>query len=170
MGHSSEGQCDFYQVHNYCYVRKYNHAFSRQGQLLQLPLVYFFRFLFMAQTHLCSSGKDTGQTDFSQWLETGHNPNWGRIQVCIKIFKKYVYVHMSTSALRQKSDFQINNSLHLELRLHLTLETSLQAMKALERGTMKGMRFSLNASSKPRPVSNQCSVCFYGPSSSQVRL
>lgn len=81
MGHSSEGQCDFYQVHDYCYVRKYNHGFSRQGQLLQLPLDYF-RFLFMAQTHR----KDTGQTNFSQWLETGHNPNCGRIQVCKKLF------------------------------------------------------------------------------------
>lgn len=88
MGHSSEGQCDFYQVHDYCYVRKSNHAFSRQGQLLQPPLVYFFRFLFMVQTHLCSSRKDTGQTNFSQWLETGHNPNCGRIQICIKNFLK----------------------------------------------------------------------------------
>lgn len=88
MGHSSEGQCDFYQVHDYCYVRKSNHAFSRQGQLLQPPLIYFFRFLFMVQTHLCSSRKDTGQTNFSQWLETGHNPNCGRIQICIKNFFK----------------------------------------------------------------------------------
>lgn len=42
---------------------------------------------------------------------------------------------MSTSAVdRKKSDFQGNNSLHLELTLHLTLETSLQAMRALEGG------------------------------------
>lgn len=55
------------------------------------------------------------------------------------MYKKFLKLCICTHEYKcrrqeKKSDFQGNKSLHLELTLHLTLETSLQAMSALEGG------------------------------------